>query len=50
MSIWCCGQKCEALTAKATEQQNRLLRKAQHEYDYVIACNIIHPGQEVRHD
>jgi hypothetical protein len=45
--IWCCGPKCEDLTAKATEKQARQLRKAQRDYDHVIACNIIHPGKEL---
>lgn len=47
MTIWCCGPKCEDLTAKATEQQVRQLRKAQREYDYVIACSLVHPGKEL---
>lgn len=50
MSIWCCGPKSDQLTAKATEQQARQLRKAQREHDYVIACNIVHPGKEVAND
>jgi len=47
MTIWCCGPECETLTAQATEQQVRQLRKAQIEYDYVIACTIIHPGRSL---
>jgi hypothetical protein len=47
MTIWCCSPDCETLTAQATEKQAAQLRKAQREYDYVIACNIIHPGKEL---
>lgn len=47
MTIWCCGPECETLTANATEQQAAQLRKAQREYDHVIACGITHKGKEL---
>lgn len=45
MTLWCCGPACEELTASADEKQAARLRKAQRDYDHVIACRFVHEGK-----
>lgn len=50
MNVWVCSPACNQLVIDATKEQARQIYAAQLTNDYVVACGILHPHQELSND